>query len=158
MSEIQKMQSQYPNAKANSHNVVQGQSPKPRVQRTRFKVVRSMDASQRFDLLLPQTSSHLGAAYIVKTVLELLEAFSSCQNSGLVDWMFLRAAFKQSSDIFIISLPQSLALSQSTGGGESGGNSAVCVSNRSAFSSATVNPSGSGSSAALMTLFDLSVQ
>ena len=108
-----------------------------------------MDASQRFDLLLPQIFSHLRAVYIVKQPLELLEAFSSCQYSGLVDQMFLRAAFKRSSDFFVISLPRSLALSLSTGGGESGDDSGVCISNSSAFSSATVNPSGSRSSAAL---------
>ena len=157
MSEIQGMQSRYPNTKANSHNVVQGQSPKPRVQRTRFKVVRSMDASQRFDLLLPRTFSHLRAVHIVKTAFELLEAFSSCQNSGLVDRMFLQAAFKRSSDLLVISLSRSLTLSLSTGGGESGGDSSVCISNRSAFSSATVNPSGSESSAELMTTGDVPI-
>ena len=102
MSGIQGMQSQYPNTKANSHNIVQGQSPNPRVQGTRFKVVRTMDASQRFDLLLPQIFSCLRAVYIVKTALELLEAFSSCQNSGLVDRMFLWAAFQQFKDCFTI--------------------------------------------------------
>ena len=100
-------------------------------------------------LCFHRISGFTGSCFIVKQLLELLESFLSCQYSGLDEHRFLWTAFERSSDLLVLSLSQSLARSLSAVG-ESGGGSGV--SDLSAFSSASVNPSGSRSSAALVTL------
>ena len=60
--------------------------------------------------------------------------------------MFLWEAFIPASALPLKSLCQSLSLTLATGGGEFGGDSAVCASNCPVFSSAEINPSDARSS------------